>query len=72
MVRLFSGPLGGAGKVLLNPMGRPQGLPSLFSAQTAIFEPRGVAGLLYWYALYPVHRLIFNGMLRGIARRASS
>ncbi|GAC1482425.1 MAG: SDR family oxidoreductase [Gemmatimonadaceae bacterium] len=40
--------------------------------QTAIFEPRGVAGLLYWYALYPVHRLIFNGMLRGIAGRASS
>lgn len=35
--------------------------------QTAIFEPHGVAGLLYWYALYPVHRLIFNGMLRGIA-----
>ena len=40
--------------------------------QTAIFEPRGVAGLLYWYALYPVHRLIFSGMLRGIAGRASS
>ncbi len=40
--------------------------------QTAIFEPRGVAGLFYWYALYPLHRLIFNGMLRGIAKRASS
>jgi uncharacterized protein YbjT (DUF2867 family) len=40
--------------------------------QTAIFEPRGVGGLLYWYALYPVHRLIFNGMLRGIAGRAAS
>ncbi len=39
--------------------------------QTAIFEPRGVGGLLYWYALYPVHRLIFNGMLRGIAEHAS-
>ncbi|GAC1417107.1 MAG: hypothetical protein NVSMB53_16090 [Gemmatimonadaceae bacterium] len=39
--------------------------------QTAIFEPRGVAGLLYWYALYPVHRLIFNGLLRGIAAHAS-
>jgi uncharacterized protein YbjT (DUF2867 family) len=39
--------------------------------QTAIFEPRGVAGLLYWYALYPVHKLIFNGMLRGIAGRAA-
>ena len=39
--------------------------------QTAMFEPRGVAGLLYWYALYPVHRLIFTGMLRGIAGHAS-
>jgi uncharacterized protein YbjT (DUF2867 family) len=38
--------------------------------QTAIFEPRGVAGLLYWYGLYPIHRLIFSGMLRGIAGRA--
>jgi len=26
--------------------------------------------LLYWYALYPVHGLIFGGMLRGIARAA--
>jgi uncharacterized protein YbjT (DUF2867 family) len=38
--------------------------------QTAVFEPRGVLGLLYWYALYPVHSLIFGGMLRGIARAA--
>jgi hypothetical protein len=35
--------------------------------QTAIFDPLGLAGLLYWYALYPIHRLIFAGMLRGIA-----
>ncbi|MEO8563144.1 MAG: SDR family oxidoreductase [bacterium] len=35
--------------------------------QTAIFEPRGLAGLAYWYALYPLHALIFSGMLRGIA-----
>jgi hypothetical protein len=40
--------------------------------QTAIFEPRGLSGLLYWYALYPVHRLIFAGMLRGIERAAKS
>ncbi|HEX6533882.1 MAG TPA: SDR family oxidoreductase [Gemmatimonadaceae bacterium] len=40
--------------------------------QTAMFEPRGVAGLSYWYALYPVHRLIFGGMLRAIARAAES
>jgi uncharacterized protein YbjT (DUF2867 family) len=38
--------------------------------QTAVFEPHGVTGLLYWYALYPVHGLIFGGMLRGIARAA--
>ncbi len=40
--------------------------------QTAIFEPRGLAGLLYWYALYPLHGLIFAGMLRGIARAAAA
>jgi uncharacterized protein YbjT (DUF2867 family) len=38
--------------------------------QTALFEPRGVAGLAYWYALYPLHSLIFAGMLRGIATEA--
>ncbi|HVB99217.1 MAG TPA: DUF2867 domain-containing protein [Candidatus Dormibacteraeota bacterium] len=38
--------------------------------QTAIFDPLGVSGLLYWYGLYPAHRLIFAGMLRGIAAAA--
>jgi uncharacterized protein YbjT (DUF2867 family) len=38
--------------------------------QTALFEPRGLAGLAYWYVLYPVHSLIFAGMLRGIATAA--
>ena len=35
------------------------------------FEPHGLAGLLYWYALFPVHDMIFKGMLRGIARAAA-
>lgn len=35
--------------------------------QTAIFDPAGLAGLAYWYLLYPVHRWIFRGMLRKIA-----
>ena len=39
--------------------------------QTAIFDPAGIAGLLYWYALYPLHALIFRGMLAGIAERAA-
>ncbi len=35
--------------------------------QTAIFDPAGLAGLIYWYALYPVHRWIFSNMLQSIA-----
>lgn len=39
--------------------------------QTAIFDPRGLWGRLYWYGLVPLHGLVFGGMLRGIARRAA-
>ncbi|HEY5021917.1 MAG TPA: SDR family oxidoreductase [Gemmatimonadaceae bacterium] len=39
--------------------------------QTAIFDPVGLLGRIYWYALYPMHQLVFQGMLRGIARAAS-
>jgi uncharacterized protein YbjT (DUF2867 family) len=35
--------------------------------QTAIFDPAGLGGLLYWYALYPIHYCIFTGMLHQIA-----
>ncbi|MCP4005504.1 MAG: DUF2867 domain-containing protein [bacterium] len=35
--------------------------------QTAVFDPVGVAGLAYWYGIYPVHRRVFAGMLRRIA-----
>lgn len=35
--------------------------------QTAIFDPVGVGGLTYWYATFPVHQLVFERMLRGIA-----
>jgi hypothetical protein len=35
--------------------------------QTAIFDPVGLSGLAYWYLIYPLHQLIFAGMLRGIA-----
>jgi len=40
--------------------------------QTAFFEPRGLAGLAYWYALYPFHQIIFNGLARAIVRRAET
>jgi len=38
--------------------------------QTAIFDPQGLAGRAYWYALYPIHYLIFNGMLQRIGQEA--
>jgi hypothetical protein len=38
--------------------------------QTAIFEPVGLAGQLYWNLLYPVHKIIFSGLVRSIAARA--
>jgi uncharacterized protein YbjT (DUF2867 family) len=39
-------------------------------AQDAFFAPKGLFGLLYWYSLYPFHRLIFSGMIRELADRA--
>jgi uncharacterized protein YbjT (DUF2867 family) len=39
--------------------------------QTAIFDPVGLRGLAYWYTLYPLHQMVFAGMLRGIARAAT-
>ncbi len=39
--------------------------------QTAVFDPIGLWGLLYWYSLVPVHGFIFGGMLREIARQAA-
>ena len=39
--------------------------------QTAVFDPVGLLGLAYWYAVYPLHQLVFAGMLRGIARSAA-
>jgi hypothetical protein len=38
--------------------------------QTAVFDPVGLAGLLYWYGVYPLHQIVFRGMLRAIARAA--
>ncbi len=36
--------------------------------QTARFLPRGLVGLAYWYAVLPLHGVVFSGMLRGIKR----
>ncbi len=37
--------------------------------QIARFLPRGLLGLLYWYAVTPFHNFVFSGMLRGVAKK---
>jgi uncharacterized protein YbjT (DUF2867 family) len=39
--------------------------------QKAFFAPKGLSGWLYWYLLYPVHALIFRGMVQRIGQRAA-
>lgn len=39
--------------------------------QTAIFDPVGLPGIAYWYGIFPLHQLVFAGMLRGVARAAA-
>lgn len=45
----------------------PEGTGSRLT-QTATFDPHGLMGLAYWYAVWPLHALVFRGMLRGLAR----
>lgn len=40
--------------------------------QTAVFDARGLGGLAYWYAIWPLHEVVFRRMLAGIARRAAA
>ena len=37
--------------------------------QIAFYEPKGLLGHLYWYALYPIHKFIFSGMIRALAHQ---
>ncbi|MFB6357025.1 MAG: SDR family oxidoreductase [bacterium] len=36
--------------------------------QTATFRPRGLFGLIYWYLVFPFHHIVFQGMLKNLAR----
>jgi hypothetical protein len=46
---------------------RPEGDTTLVR-QTAVFDPKGVLGRLYWYAVLPFHHFVFNGTLAGVER----
>jgi len=40
--------------------------------QTAYFAPKGLFGFLYWYILYPIHSLIFSGMIRKLKEQSEN
>ena len=60
-------PGGGVLEFELKPEGRVQRVSA-----TAYFHPAGLWGLLYWYLMAPFHWLIFRGLTRAIAARATA
>ena len=58
------------GEALLEFHIEPDGAGQCTLRQTALFEPRGLFGLLYWYGVLPFHGIVFRGMLAGIRRDA--
>ncbi len=54
----------------VDPQPGPAAVPSTRLTVTAYWHPRGVWGLLYWYALAPAHLFIFRRMTRAMLRRA--
>lgn len=56
------------GLALLDFQVSPAGPDQTEVKQTAWFVPSGLSGMLYWWAVSPLHNLVFSGMLRGIAR----
>ncbi|MFN2135637.1 MAG: DUF2867 domain-containing protein, partial [Candidatus Promineifilaceae bacterium] len=40
--------------------------------QTAYFAPKGLPGLLYWYGVYPLHKVVFSRMIDAVALQATA
>ncbi|PWB53913.1 MAG: DUF2867 domain-containing protein [Anaerolineales bacterium] len=50
----------------------PRGKESALLLQTSFFAPKGMLGWLYWYAVYPLHKLIYKKLIDQIAAHATS
>ena len=50
----------------------PDGRGGSQISQTAEFDPIGVLGQAYWYGLWPLHALVFRGMLDGLVSATKS
>ena len=57
------------GKAWLEFESTPQDNKTLFTV-TAYFDSHGLSGFLYWYAMWPFHTFLFDGLTRRLASRA--
>jgi uncharacterized protein YbjT (DUF2867 family) len=57
------------GEALLEFNIRDQGANRILLEMVARFLPRGLAGIVYWHALFPLHQWLFKGLLKTVARR---
>jgi hypothetical protein len=60
------------GQAWLQFQAKPQVDGKTLLGQTAFFAPKGLLGWMYWYGLYPIHGLIFSGMIRRIGELAEN
>jgi uncharacterized protein YbjT (DUF2867 family) len=58
------------GEALLEFCVTPDGDGECELEQRALFKPRGLLGILYWYVVLPFHGFVFSGMLTGIITKA--
>ena len=58
------------GKAWLQFESLPQNDGKTLLIETAYFAPRGIWGFVYWYAMWPFHAFLFNGLIRRLAARA--
>lgn len=55
------------GEALLDFVLEPSGEGGTELISIARFHPKGIAGLSYWYSVYPFHKYVFKGMLKNMA-----
>ncbi len=58
------------GKAWLEFQAVPQEDGRTLLTTSAYFDPHGLFGFLYWYAMWPFHKFIFDGLTNKIAERA--
>lgn len=59
------------GRAWLEMSGEPDGAGSTYR-QRAVFFPKGLAGRLYWWVVFPFHGIVFAGMANRITAEAEA